>query len=453
MGADTYGTPTAMGLGIETLLSIFESHSCDQIFIKALAPNDNSKNQIYLAPNPDQLRSIPRADWNVHELTSRKPNASNKKILRANVPFNWLLPDGGIAPAPSSNLIFYPQYPEVRFSGFLKGSAVNASQWMQPQKQGRSDGRYLIWGVSPARGSFAYLAVPNSQISKALSLRADQEGFQAIGDPKSGLTANGFNKRKDVRSEIIQTVAMIYDKNPHAGSILKNGQVFPNTAPNAGGTTLESLFGIEPNGSAAPDYFGWELKGHSKNVVTMLTPEPDGGFYKEVGATKFTRRYGYPDRRGRIGRLNFGGIHKVGALNPLTSLELKLFGHEDPEEGSFNIDGYLGLIDINGNIAASWSFTKLLNHWQTKHANTVFVGFKRSGNSFHFAHEIYMGEGTSFSNLLRGFSNQAIYYDPGIKVEQREGKSRTKARSQFRVNKKNLAPLFDSFTHVDVLRP
>ena len=106
MGDDTYGSATATGMSLETLKSLFDRHGCGQIFVKALAPNDNSKNQIYLASHPDRLRGIPTEDWEIHKLTSRKPNTANKKILRAKVSFNWLLPDGNSVPAKSANLIF-----------------------------------------------------------------------------------------------------------------------------------------------------------------------------------------------------------------------------------------------------------------------------------------------------------------------------------------------------------
>ena len=300
------------------------------------------------------------------------------------------------------------------------------------------------------QGSFAYLAVPGSQISKALSSTLDQEGFRAIGNPNSEFALPSSNDDEKAKLQIVERLAEVYRNNPHAGSILRKGQISPYTKPNAGGLTLESLFGIEPNGDAAPDYLGWELKGHSTSIITMLTPEPDGGFYKDQGVAKFTQKYGYPDRKGRAGRINFSGIHKIGTVSR-RSLELQLIGVDDIAKGKFKADGCLGLIDMRGNVAASWSFTKLLNHWQTKHAKTVFVGFERSGDHFHFAHEVQMGEGTSFSNLLRSFATQAVYYDPGIKVEQSNGRLRTKTRSQFRVNKKNLAPLFDRFTDVDVL--
>ena len=451
MGEDTYGTATATDMSLSTLKSMLGKYGCDQIFVKALAPNDNSKNQIYLAPHPDHLRSIPKNNWEIHESTSKKPNTANKKILRANVPFNWLLPDGRSAPAKAAKLIFYPQYPEVRLSGFLQGAAINASDWMQPQKHGRSKGRFLIWGVSKDRTSYAYLAVPNSQISKALDSRDIEAGFNTVGDPKERLTAFEADTTVSPRNEIISRIRDLYLQNPHAGVILKNGELSSYTAQNAGGMTLEAFFGIEPNGDAKPDYKGWELKGHSQNAITMLTPEPDGGYYKEEGFESFIRRYGYPDQRGVEGRINFGGTYKVGHRTTITNLELKLVGHNENDAAKFDINGCVALIDPMNQVAASWSFPKLLNHWQTKHANTVFIPFKRSGDHFTYSPDILLGEGTSFENLLRGFATQAIYYDPASKLVTNGQKNTIKRRSQFRVNKKNLERLFDSFTIANAL--
>jgi len=215
--------------------------------------------------------------------------------------------------------------------------------------------------------------------------------------------------------------------------------------------TLEAFFGIEPNGDAKPDYKGWELKGHSQNAITMLTPEPDGGYYKEEGFESFIRRYGYPDQRGVEGRINFGGTYKVGHRTTITNLELKLVGHNENDAAKFDINGCVALIDPMNQVAASWSFPKLLNHWQTKHANTVFIPFKRSGDHFTYSPDILLGEGTSFENLLRGFATQAIYYDPASKLVTNGQKNTIKRRSQFRVNKKNLERLFDSFTIANAL--
>ena len=40
-----------------------------------------------------------------------------------------------------------------------------------------------------------------------------------------------------------------------------------------------------------------------------MTPEPNGGVYSAEGVIKFIRKYGYPDKSGKIDRFNFGGIH------------------------------------------------------------------------------------------------------------------------------------------------
>ena len=183
----------------------------------------------------------------------------------------------------------------------------------------------------------------------------------------------------------------------------------------------------------------------------MLTPEPDGGCYKEEGVETFIRRYGYPNRRGIKDRIDFNGRHKVGFKRPSTGLELKLLGYNASAVEKSDVDGCVALVDEVDQIAASWSFSKLLNHWQTKHANTVFISFKRTSNQFDYDSKIFLGEGTSFTNLLRGFADQAVYYDPGINLKDDGSENKIKRRSQFRVTKKNLAPLFDRFTSTNVL--
>lgn len=139
-------------------------------------------------------------------------------------------------------------------------------------------------------------------------------------------------------------------------------------APNCGGYTLEAELGITPNGYSEPDYLGWEVKQFGvpnfKNIntaiITLMTPEPTHGFYVNFGTEAFIRKYGYEDRIGRADRMNFGGIHKSGERHKLTALQLDLIGF-DVESGKIrSTDGRIALIDINGNEAASWSFSSML---------------------------------------------------------------------------------------------
>ena len=78
---------------------------------------------------------------------------------------------------------------------------------------------------------------------------------------------------------------------------------------------------------------GWEVKQHAVSnfdaigscVITLLTPEPNGGYYSTQGLEAFVRRFGYADTQGRADRLNFGGIYRVDrARHPRTQLTMRL---------------------------------------------------------------------------------------------------------------------------------
>ena len=45
----------------------------------------------------------------------------------------------------------------------------------------------------------------------------------------------------------------------------------------------------------------------SAKPITMMSPEPDGGFYKVAEVESFIRKFGYADKNDRPNRLNFGG--------------------------------------------------------------------------------------------------------------------------------------------------
>ncbi len=96
----------------------------------------------------------------------------------------------------------------------------------------------------------------------------------------------------------------------------RNGLKEPYSARNGGGYTLEAELGIRPNGDAEPDFMGWEVKQYGvanfikfapKSPVTLMTPEPTGGIYRDAGVTAFyLKRFGYPDKGGKPDRINYG---------------------------------------------------------------------------------------------------------------------------------------------------
>ena len=239
--------------------------------------------------------------------------------------------------------------------------------------------------------------------------------------------------------------------------------ILPCSSSNCGGYTLEAELGITPNGYSQPDYLGWEIKQFSvKNfskwnteVLTLMTPEPTNGLYVTEGIEAFIRKYGYEDKLGREARINFGGVHKFNLTQNNTHLKLSIIGFDSAANKITDTNGYIGLIDTNDSIAASWSFTSLLKHWNTKHANACYVpsknrkdlSFSFSGQQYCYGDNILLGAGTDFSLVLAQIAKGRLYYDPGIKLElEIEGKRRQniKRRSQFRIKSGDLTSLYRS---------
>ena len=127
-------------MNLTQLKTLFVQAGGVTLYAKPLAENDNSKNQVYFGPGFQALNLFPNAGI--------VPDSSPKNpIFKAKLHFGWLLPKGQIGNAPGAQLILYPQYPEVRFSGFLKGCKVAPSDLMAS----RIKGRILFIGVTPDR--------------------------------------------------------------------------------------------------------------------------------------------------------------------------------------------------------------------------------------------------------------------------------------------------------------
>jgi len=115
---------------------------------------------------------------------------------------------------------------------------------------------------------------------------------------------------------------------------------------------LEAELGIAKNSVAEPDFLGWEVKQHSVTnftrpdsgtAITLMTPEPTSGFYKEQGVEAFVRKFGYPDKNGRPDRLNFGGIHRVGERQSSTGLQMQLVGYDVDRRKITDANGTIAL--------------------------------------------------------------------------------------------------------------
>lgn len=435
---------------LKTLLKIYSDHNCSKVYVKKLSPNDNSKNQVYFGGSFDILNILP-----INEIIIDNDDDSENTRYKTKLEFFWVNDEGNLTKAPRAQLILYPQYPEVRFSGFLQNSKGAPSELMTS----RIDQRLLFLGVSVNRQIVAYVTSPESQLSNEFN---QLENLVNVGIFKEIILEEGLIQLNS-KGQLIAELTRIHNLGWIDSKRLdKNKNILTCPASNCGGYTLEAELGIVPNGNSEPDYLGWEIKQFSvkdftklnSSTVTLMTPEPTHGYYVDSGVEEFIRKYGYNDKRGRLARMNFGGVYKIDKTHPLTSLKLIIEGFDSEDKKILNPNGYIGLIDPKDNIAASWSFVTLLKHWNRKHANACYVPslnrkeefkYPFSKQQYFYGNNIILGSSTEFSFFLSQMVSGNIYYDPGIKLElaiDGNRKQSIKRRSQFRIKSGNLTNLY-----------
>lgn len=446
-------------LPLPSLAARFRALGSEEVLVKHLAPNDNSKNQIYLAGDVSSLGLLPTGEVRFNQGTSRRPG-SNKRgpIYLSSIDLWWLAANGSLSPAPNSKLILYPQYSEVRLSGFLSGCEAPPSELFDIHKRGREVGRVLILAPLPDRRVIAAVFPEDSDEAKAIRA-ATGEPYGVLYRFDLGLGAEALSEERLLtelrRIHSLGWLDPVY--------LEKDGGFRPCRGTNCGGVTLESHLGIMANGYSEPDFHGWEVKQHNVGSwahpkagrITLMTPEPSGGAYVEEGPKYFVRTWGYEDQRGRADRLNFGGIYRVGGVaHNRTGLRMILSGFDEPT-GRFEGDGAVMLVDHQDRVAASWSFAKLIDHWKRKHAKAVFVPSivrKDPSIQYEYGEHIALAERGRFNLLLRAFAYGSVHYDPGIKLEGVEaGDSKLKRRSQFRIDSRYLSSLYETYRQVDLL--
>ncbi|GLB49852.1 MvaI/BcnI family restriction endonuclease [Neptunitalea lumnitzerae] len=425
-------------MNLKNLKSLFINNSCDEIYIKRLAPNDNSKNQVYFGGNFEILNVLP-----ISSIETVEAGDWRRERFKASLNFSWITDEGNLSPAKHTQLILYPKYPEVRFSGFLLGSKNAPSELMTQ----RIADRLLFIGVGKSGTVLGYVAHPESEIANEFALEKNLGEYGVFSIIELPRTANN-------RFVLLQELARIHNQGWIDSKRLDSeGHILPCRASNCGGYTLEAELGVTPNGYSEPDFLGWEIKQFgvkkfeniNSSVITLMTPEPTDGLYKSEGTEYFIKTYGYPDKLGRPDRMNFGGVHKAGELHPTTKLEMRLIGF-DQESGKIrNSNGSISLIDQAGNEAASWSFSSMLLHWNRKHDKACYVpslSDTRGDRKYKYGNNVILGTGTDFQLFLGQMANGNIYYDPGIKLENMSTNPKIKKRSQFRIKSRFLTNLY-----------
>jgi len=431
------------------LISALKDAGVKRLFAKALAANDNSKSQVYLGGDYGAVQRLPFGD--LTQDASAQGGAKRVR-LKADVRLFWILPSGGVSEAPDANLVLYPQYPEVRLSGFARGVSREASAAILTRS---AYGRWLFLGITPDGRWVAHAVASGSECARwaeeivsqgralncgaLLELDVQLQDDRGIMDVLKSVADQGW-----IRSKRLDA----------------NGRELACEARNCGGYTLEASLGIRPNGRPLPDYDGWELKqfavkrleSPAGSRITLMTPEPDGGIYAEKGAEYFVRRHGRPDRSGIPDRLNFVGIHRVGRLNNVTGLRLLISGWDQTYSRITDFGGGIQLLTEAEELAATWSFTSLINHWKFKHAKAVYVpSIKRDDpRCYRFGSRVFRGEGTEFPHFLKALASGAVCYDPGLKLENASTTPRIKARSQFRILARDLNLLYSDSGWMDL---
>jgi len=429
-------------LTLAQLLALFANAGCERLYAKPLAENDNSKNQVYFGPGFEALNLFPTEEI-VSDSSRKNP------IFKAKLDFGWLLSNGEIAKAPGSQLILYPQYPEVRFSGFLQGCSDRPSELMASRKSGR----VLFLGVTAQRNVVGLVVGPHSRI--ALEFRAQYAAptigvFFEVPLPR-------FLDEETARRRLLEELRRINRKGwINSKQLSGDGSLAPCAAPQCGGFTLEAELGIPKNSKSEPDFHGWEVKQHkvdnfergTAGAITLMTPEPTGGYYKEQGVEAFVRTFGYADKRGRPDRLNFGGVHWTGVRQALTGLTMTLVGYDGAKGAITDADGVVALMNDAGDTAASWNFAGLMRHWTRKHDKCVYVPSQRRTEplwQYRYGDRVRLAMRTDFLRFLKAMSEGLVSYDPGIKIERATTMSPTvKRRSQFRIASRNVPELYET---------
>lgn len=425
---------------IQEVIDLMTRLGARQIICKALAGNDNSKNQVYIAGSLDILNVLPMGE--VREDVSE----GGRAVLKAGLDFRWVTPGAPPEQAPHTQLILYPQYPEVRLSGFLKSTKGAPNSIMASREPNRT----LFLGIGDQGEVYAFASI-DAALSAAVQALPAEARYGAFKSAFGG-TARGARERLIDKLTSISEMGWI-----KAQKLSADGIVGACRGPNCGGLTLESLFGISPNGRSEPDYEGWELKTHTvpgfgrhaSGHLTLMTPEPTTGIYRDDGAAQFVRLFGYDDAN-VPDRLNFSSPHRINERNVRTGLTLRLDGYRDCKIE--NPLGSLALLDDQDRVAAGWPFAGLLAHWNRKHAQAAYVENMCRGKpeaEYHYGDSWRLGEGTDFSRFLHALSVGQIIYDPGIKLEDASSaRPQLKRRNQFRIKSREVGSLYARFSTV-----
>lgn len=426
----------------------------ERVLLKILSSNDNSKNQVYLGAGYDSLQMIPGGELHAEQGTSRRYGKEPSHIVKSALNF-WWLADDTPEYAPDAQLILYPQYPEVRMSGFLKNTSRSPSEIMDS----RVRDRVLFLGTTKDGEILAWVEAADSPVAN--EVRAGMEDGRIV--QRTGvlweiiLESRTLSSRDELCARLLEIHRAGWIPSFRLNS---SGERIAYKALNGAGYTLEGMFGITPNGVALPDFLDWELKActtsrwphlNESARITLMTPEPTTGLYVD-NIECFRERYTSATGEGEA---YFTGTRKIGQHKENDNLNMVMTGIEGGKITSPELAGIF-LVDAQaGDVAAGWTAVALLEHWKQKHGHTAFVPCEKKDEDgavcYRYSHIVRLGEGADFSLLLKAFAAGIVYHDPGVKFTRTQsGTWKLHKRNQFRANVSQLNRLYKRCEDVDV---
>ncbi len=449
-------------MGISTLDQIetlFSNVEVRQIYIKKLAPNqDNDKNQIYLGSGltgvtnlfPTQLKAGSES-----ESSEKRKSSPRKQKIEAILNFYWLDDKGRQYAAPGAKIIDYFQYPEVRFSGFLR-NCKKSPDALRRKKQTVYGQRFLILGANEYGKTYGLVISQLEDPIVAKFPQLPQCDSVPILDTHVIGKKPGSSPTQLITQEL-QNLAGIW--HPSLTLKEKNSIPIPFKGNQGAGYTLEALLNIPRNSSKAPDKHGFEIKSFKKGgKISLMTPTADLGEEGSMSFKDFMDKYGWRGEKKRYSRV-FNGIYKFRIPNRGKGYLLEIPGFH-PETKQFEEASdlkYVGLVDpAKAILLSGWSFQKFLDSWSKKHASACYVEYESrpySGSDgqhdkeYRYSGRVYFCTGTTIFLYLFAIASTTVYYDPAHEIDQ-HGESHQRPQWRISVTRKLEGKLNDLYHQV-----
>lgn len=422
----------------DELKLLFAGLGVNTVYAKRLArKQDNQKNQIVLSSGLKGLSSAFAA-----KVTARAPSASELKrksdagqpILEAALDFYWVSPEGEAFKAPDTKIIDYFQYPEARLSGFLKNCRWGPRA-IRREFQAEYGARILCIGTNSAGSVFGILLTEKDDPLASVFPVLPTSSISSLLGVFTTTTSGVESPVELVKKKITEAVNLGWMPSVRN----KGGEIVAFSGNQGAGFTLEAFLGVESNSRKEPDYLGHEVKSFRGGKISLMTPTADGGLEGDLSFNDFMLGYGTPGVK-NDGSLRFTGVARSDRTKRVGSSgrALRVAGFDavtnsfatNPED--IRVEHYVA---ENGQIVSSWSFEKLAEGWNTKHAFAVYVRAEeqrdRAGTEYRYLSPFYMCEGTDVFMLLRAISAGVVYYDPAHVIYS-DGKA--KVRPQWRMS-------------------